>query len=49
MIKPVSKRLSELICILPKPKRKITIEEMDEAIRKAVADRYLRAVRRKKR
>ena len=48
-ITPVFTRLSELVGILPKPKRSVTIEEMDEAIRKVVADRYLRAVGRKKR
>jgi antitoxin PrlF len=46
---PVFKRLGELVGILPKPKRIATIEEMNEAIRNAAVDRYLRAVGRNKR
>jgi antitoxin PrlF len=38
----------DLVGILPKPKRSATIEQMDEAIRQAAADRYLRAVGKKK-
>jgi hypothetical protein len=46
---PVYRRLSELTGILPKPKRTLTLEEMDEVIAQAAVDRYLRAVGRKKR
>jgi AbrB family looped-hinge helix DNA binding protein len=49
VITPVYRRLSELAGILPKPKRTLTLEEMDEAIAQAAVDRYLRAVGRKKR
>ena len=49
VIVPVSKRLSDLAGILPKPKRIATLEEMEEAIRGAAVERYLRTVRRKKR
>jgi antitoxin PrlF len=35
--------------MLGKPPRSATLEEMDEAIRRAVVDRYLRAVGRKRR
>jgi AbrB family looped-hinge helix DNA binding protein len=38
----------DLVGILPKPKRSATIEQMDEAIRQAAVDRYLRAVGKKK-
>src|SRR3972149_6974628 len=48
VITPVFARLSDLVGILPKPKRAVTIEEMDEAIQKAVVDRYLRAVGKKR-
>lgn len=46
---PVYRRLSELAGILPKPKRTVSLEEMDEAIRQAAVNRYLRAVGRKPR
>ena len=46
---PVSRRLSELAGILPKPKRAATLEEMDEAIGGGVVDRYFRAVGRRTR
>jgi len=49
VVTPVYKRLSELTGILPKPKRTLTLEQMDEAIGQAAVDRYLRAVGRKKR
>lgn len=49
VITPVSKRLGELAGILPRPKRTVTLEEMDEGISKAVVERYLRAVGGKKR
>jgi AbrB family looped-hinge helix DNA binding protein len=40
-------RLSELVGVLPKPKRTITLEEMDEAIHKSAIDRSLRTVGKK--
>lgn len=40
-------RLSELVGVLPKPKRTVTVEEMDEAIHKAAIDRSLRTVGKK--
>jgi AbrB family looped-hinge helix DNA binding protein len=46
-ISPVYNRLSELAGILPKPKRTITLDEMDDEIRQSVVNRYLRAVGRK--
>ena|SRR5215216_898122 len=49
VITPVSKRLSELADILPKPKRTVSVEEMDDGIRRAVVERYLRAVGHKRR
>jgi antitoxin PrlF len=48
-ITPIFNRLSELVGILPKPKRAVTLEEMDDGIHQAVANRYLRAVGRKPR
>ena len=44
VIVPVPKRLSDLAGILPKPKRTVTLEEMDEAIGKGIVERYRRAV-----
>ena len=38
----------DLVGILPKPKRTVTLEEMDEAMRQGAVDRYLRAVGKKK-
>jgi AbrB family looped-hinge helix DNA binding protein len=38
----------DLVGILPKPKRKVTLEEMDEAIKQGAVDRYLRAVGKRK-
>jgi antitoxin PrlF len=49
VVTPLYRRLSELVGILPKPKRTVTLEEMDKAIRQAAVDRYVRAVGRKKR
>ena len=49
VITPLSKRLSELAGILPKPRRAVTLEQMDEGIRRAAAERYLRAIGRQKR
>jgi len=48
VITPVFTRLSDLAGILPAPKRTVTLEEMDEAIRKSAAGRFLRAVGRKR-
>jgi hypothetical protein len=45
---PAGTRLSDLVGILRKPKRSATIEQMDEAIRQAAADRYLRAIGKKR-
>lgn len=42
-------RLRDLFGILGKPPRSATLEQMDEAIKRAAVDRYLRAVDRKKR
>jgi hypothetical protein len=49
VIPPVFARFSELVGILPKPQRTLTIEEMDEAIRNAAVNRWLRAVSKKHR
>lgn len=49
VITPVYRRLSELVGILPKPKRISTLEEMDKAVAQAAVGRYLRAVGRKRR
>lgn len=48
MIAPVETRLSDLAGLLGKPKRSVTLEEMDEAIRQGAVDRYLRAVGKKR-
>jgi antitoxin PrlF len=39
---PAKRDISELVGILPKPKRVVSIEEMDEAIARAVAEKYAR-------
>jgi AbrB family looped-hinge helix DNA binding protein len=44
VVTPVSRRLSDLAGILGKPKRSLTLEEMDEAIADAAVARYRRAV-----
>ena len=44
VITPVYRRLSELAGMLGKPKRSLTLEEMDEAIARAAVDRFRRAV-----
>jgi antitoxin PrlF len=49
VIRPVAKRLSDLAGILPKPRRTVSLEEMDQAIRAAVVRRYVRAVGARKR
>jgi AbrB family looped-hinge helix DNA binding protein len=38
----------DLVGILPKPKRTVTLEEMDEAIKRGAVDRYLRAAGKRK-
>jgi AbrB family looped-hinge helix DNA binding protein len=45
---PQWRRLSDLVGILPKPKRRVTLEEMDQAIADGIVDRYLRAVGKKR-
>ena len=40
--------IQDLFGILGKPPRSATLEEMDEGIRRAVVDKYLRAVGRKR-
>jgi antitoxin PrlF len=49
VVTPLYRRLSELSGILPKPKRTVSLEELDKVIQQAAVDRYLRAVGRKKR
>ena len=44
VISPVATRLSDLAGLLGKPNRSATLEDMDDAIRQAAANRYLRAV-----
>ena len=39
---PATRDISELVGILPKPRRVVSIEEMDEAIARAVAEKYAR-------
>jgi antitoxin PrlF len=39
---PAKRDISELVGILPKPRRVVSIEEMDEAIARAVAEKYAR-------
>ncbi len=39
---PAKRDIGELVGILPKPKRALTIEEMDEAIARAVAEKFSR-------
>lgn len=45
VVRPASLSISRLFGILGKPPRSATLEEMDEAIRKAAVDRYLRSKR----
>jgi antitoxin PrlF len=47
VLMPVANRLSDLAGMLGKPRRSATLEEMDEAIGRAIVDRYLRAVGKK--
>jgi AbrB family looped-hinge helix DNA binding protein len=39
---PAKRDIGELVGILPKPKRALTIEEMDEAIARAIAGKFAR-------
>lgn len=39
---PAKRDISELVGILPKPKRSYSLEEIDEAMQKAVAEKYAR-------
>ena len=39
---PAKRDIGELVGILPKPKRALTIEEMDVAIARAVAEKFAR-------
>ncbi len=39
---PAKRDISELVGILPKPKRALTIEEMNEAVGRAIAAKYAR-------
>lgn len=42
---PQTHRLSDLFGILGKPPRSVTLEEMDEAIKRGAVERYLRSTR----
>jgi antitoxin PrlF len=44
VIAPAAKRLGELQGLLPKPKRTLSLDEIDEAIGRAATDRFRRAV-----
>lgn len=48
VITPVATKLSDLAGMLGKPRRSATLEQMDEAIGRAIIDRYLRAVGKKR-
>jgi AbrB family looped-hinge helix DNA binding protein len=39
---PAKRDISELVGMLPRPKRALTIEEMDEAISRAVVEKFAR-------
>jgi AbrB family looped-hinge helix DNA binding protein len=39
---PAKRDIAELVGFLPKPKRALSIEEMDEAIGRAVAEKFAR-------
>ncbi len=49
VLRPSATRLSDLAGIFSRPKRRVTIEGMNKAVRQAAVDRYLRAVGAKKR
>ena len=40
LLLPAKRDISELVGILPKPKRPLSIEEMDEAIHRAIAEKF---------
>lgn len=48
VMRPASLSIQDLFGFLGKPRRSATIEEMDDAIKQAAVDRYLRAVGKKK-
>jgi AbrB family looped-hinge helix DNA binding protein len=48
IITPASGRLSDLAGILPRPTRTVTLEEMDEAIRRAAGDPFSPGARTKR-
>ena len=39
---PAKRDIGELVGILPKPKRALTIEEMDQALGRAIAEKFAR-------
>jgi AbrB family looped-hinge helix DNA binding protein len=39
---PAKRDISELVGVLPRPRRALSIEEMDEAIARAVAEKFAR-------
>jgi len=47
-VTPATSSVQDLFGILGKPPRSATLEEMDEGIRRAVVEKYLRAVGRKR-
>jgi len=49
VLAPATFRLKDLFGILGKPRRNLTLEEMDETVREAAVERYSRAVGRRKR
>jgi antitoxin PrlF len=49
IVKPAMYSIRDMFGILGKPRRSVTLEEMDEVVRRAAVDRYRRAVGRKKR
>jgi antitoxin PrlF len=46
VITPAYTRLADLAGFLPKPKRRVSIKEMNEAVRQAAVDRFRRALAR---
>jgi antitoxin PrlF len=46
VITPAFTRLRDLAGILPAPRRSVTLDEMDEAIRKSASGRFLQAIGR---
>jgi hypothetical protein len=39
---PAKRDISELVGVLPKPRRALSIDEMDDAIARAVAEKFAR-------